>query len=88
VRFLPLPTVIHLLYVYVCITGMANGRQPCAEALYDFEAESDGEISFLEGDVIQLVSQVDENWYEGTAHGHTGYFPINYVKVLVALPSP
>ena len=70
------------------VAGMANGRQPCVEALYDFDAESDGEISFREGDVIQLVSQVDENWYEGTAHGRTGYFPISYVKVVVALPSP
>lgn len=68
---------------------MANGgRQPCAEALYDFEAENESEISFRERDIIQLVSQVDENWFEGSAHGRTGYFPINYVKVLVALPSP
>jgi len=67
---------------------MANGRQPCAEALYDFDAENDNEVSFHEGDVIELVSQVDENWFEGTVRGHTGYFPVNYVKVLVALPSP
>ena len=67
--------------------GPANSRQPCAEALYDFEAESDGEVGFREGDVIALISQVDENWFEGTVRGRTGYFPISYVKVLVALPS-
>jgi len=67
---------------------MANGRQPCAEALYDFEAENDSELSFREGDVIKLISQVDENWYEGTLRSQTGYFPISYVKVLVALPTP
>ena len=67
---------------------MVNGRQPCAEALYDFEAENDNEVGFHEGDIIELLSQVDENWYEGTVRGQTGYFPVNYVKVLVALPSP
>ena len=67
---------------------MANGRQPCAEALYDFEAENNSELSFREGDVIKLISQVDENWYEGTLRSQTGYFPISYVKVLVALPTP
>jgi len=72
----------------LCAAGVANGRQPCAEALYDFEAENDSEIGFREGDVIKLVSQVDENWFEGTVHGQTGYFPVNYVKVIVALSSP
>ena len=67
---------------------MTNGRQPCAEALYDFEAENDNEVSFHEGDVIKLISQVDENWFEGAVRGQSGYFPVNYVKVLVALPSP
>jgi len=72
----------------MCAAAMTNGKQPCAEALYDFEAENDSELSFQEGEIIKLVSQVDENWYEGTVRSRTGYFPINYVKVLVALPTP
>ena len=68
--------------------GMTNGKQPCAEALYDFEAENNSELSFQEGEIIKLISQVDENWYEGSLRSQTGYFPINYVKVLVALPTP
>ncbi|KAI1721784.1 BAR domain-containing protein [Ditylenchus destructor] len=55
------------------------------KAIYDFEAQNPGELEFKEGQVIDLISQIDENWYEGTVNGKSGFFPISYVQVTVPL---
>jgi endophilin-A len=59
--------------------------KPSCKAVYDFEAQNPGELEFKEGQTIDLISQVDENWYEGSVNGRTGFFPISYVQVVVPL---
>lgn len=54
----------------------------CVKALYDFEIENEGELGFREGDIIDLIARLDENWFEGQLRGQSGYFPCNYVEVI------
>lgn len=63
----------------------ATKAKPSCKASYDFEAQNPGELSFKEGQIIDLISKIDENWFEGSLNGKTGFFPISYVEVLVPL---
>lgn len=63
-----------------------RAAQPSCQALYDFEAENPGELSFKEGDTIMLKSKIDDNWYDGSIGGRSGYFPISYVTIINPLP--
>lgn len=58
---------------------------PSCQALYDFDAENEGELEFRRGDVIEITCRIDDNWLEGTCKGKFGYFPENFVQVLVQI---
>ncbi|KAF8167874.1 hypothetical protein B0H34DRAFT_779449 [Crassisporium funariophilum] len=51
-------------------------------ALYDFAAQTDGDLSFNAGDRIELVekTQSAEDWWTGRLNGAQGVFPGNYVQ--------
>ncbi|KAM4851550.1 sorbin and SH3 domain-containing protein 1 isoform 14-T14 [Thomomys bottae] len=55
-----------------------------AVAKYNFNGDTQVEMSFRKGERITLLRQVDENWYEGRIPGTSrqGIFPITYVDVL------
>ncbi|KAG8626243.1 hypothetical protein KVT40_005188 [Elsinoe batatas] len=52
-------------------------------ALYDYEAQAEGDLSFTTGDVIEIVhrTQNENEWWTGKVHGRQGQFPGNYVRL-------
>lgn len=52
------------------------------KVLYDYNADSDSELTIKEGDVLTIESE-DEGWYFGSnSQGSSGRFPSNYVQPL------
>eukprot|EP01088_Endostelium_zonatum_P000155 TRINITY_DN1025_c0_g1_i1.p1 TRINITY_DN1025_c0_g1~~TRINITY_DN1025_c0_g1_i1.p1 ORF type:complete len:509 (-),score=176.12 TRINITY_DN1025_c0_g1_i1:201-1727(-) len=59
---------------------MANRSAKRYEALYDYTANTPGDLSFTKGDIITVL-QTNGNWWKGQLEttGEVGLFPSNYV---------
>lgn len=61
----------------------AEGR-PVARALFDYTPQSEAELALATGDLIIVLQQPTEDWWEGEVHtrpGQIGLFPANYVRL-------
>ncbi|KAF8946030.1 hypothetical protein BGZ47_001468 [Haplosporangium gracile] len=61
-------------------------------ALYNFDATAEGELSLRKGDIVRIIDEIDEGWWEGElvdASGgrYEGMFPSNYVKEIEKPPA-
>ncbi|EED19667.1 BAR adaptor protein RVS167, putative [Talaromyces stipitatus ATCC 10500] len=62
---------------------LAKPNVETVTALYDYEAQAHGDLSFSAGDVIEIVQRTnnENEWWTGRLHGREGQFPGNYVKL-------
>ncbi|KAL4809921.1 BAR domain-containing protein [Aspergillus unguis] len=56
-------------------------------ALYDYEAQAHGDLSFSAGDVIEIVQRTDNQneWWSGRVDGREGQFPGKNPGVLIGI---
>lgn len=62
-----------------------------ARALYDYSARNEKELTFAQGDIVEVVEKTpDGNWWHGFHKGVSGYIPVSYVEIteLLAVPTP
>lgn len=77
--FMPLPIMLlfFLFHPSVCFV----------KALYDYEGQTDDELSFPEGAIIRILNkenQDDDGFWEGEFNGRVGVFPSVLVEELTA----
>ena len=51
-------------------------------ALYDYDADDPTSLSFRQGDVIQVITQLESGWWDGFINGVRGWFPSNYCQLV------
>ncbi|XP_044203296.1 sorbin and SH3 domain-containing protein 2-like isoform X5 [Thunnus albacares] len=71
--------VSHKQMTQLILFSLLHQNQP-ARAIYDFKAQTAKELTFKKGDAVNIIRQIDNNWYEGEHRGRVGIFPISYVE--------
>ncbi|KAE8280058.1 Neutrophil cytosol factor 2 [Larimichthys crocea] len=67
-----------------CIAKEQTDGKPQNEihlvALHSYESSNPEDLNFHEGDMITLLSRVNQDWFEGQCNGNTGIFPASFVE--------
>ncbi|SAM08772.1 hypothetical protein [Absidia glauca] len=60
----------------------AEPRLLCrARALYPYTANDGSNLSFEQGDLIEVLAQLPSGWWDGLCNRSRGWFPSNYVEI-------
>uniref|UniRef100_A0A672Q368 Osteoclast-stimulating factor 1 n=1 Tax=Sinocyclocheilus grahami TaxID=75366 RepID=A0A672Q368_SINGR len=68
-------------------SDLSNGeafRKRRCKAVFSYAPQNEDELELKIGDVIEVLGEVEEGWWEGTLSGKTGMFPSNFTKELLA----
>ena len=68
------------------MNGYQQAQPPAmfVRALYDYEADDRTSLSFRQGDIIQVITQLESGWWDGIHSGIRGWFPSNYCAVIAS----
>lgn len=67
----------------VPVKRLPSAQSQVVTALYDFDGQNAGDLSFREGDRITVIRKTEsvDDWWEGSLQGRKGSFPANYVQL-------
>lgn len=51
-------------------------------ALYNYDADDHTSLSFRQGDIIQVLTQLESGWWDGVINDVRGWFPSNYCAII------
>ncbi|XP_051939799.1 sorbin and SH3 domain-containing protein 2 [Hippocampus zosterae] len=82
-RATPDREVSHKQMTQLILFSLLHQKQP-ARAIYDFKAQTAKELTLKKGDAVNIIRQIDGNWYEGEHRGRVGIFPMAYVEKMTS----
>ncbi|XP_047620073.1 SH3 domain-containing kinase-binding protein 1 isoform X6 [Phacochoerus africanus] len=63
-------------------TKRGERRRRRCQVAFSYLPQNDDELELKVGDIIEVVGEVEEGWWEGVLNGKTGMFPSNFIKEL------
>ncbi|XP_039982275.1 SH3 domain-containing kinase-binding protein 1 isoform X2 [Xiphias gladius] len=64
-------------------------RKRRCKAAFSYVPQHEDELELKIGDIIEIIAEVEEGWWEGILNGKTGMFPCNFTKeILTESDSP
>ncbi|XP_019740299.1 SH3 domain-containing kinase-binding protein 1 isoform X1 [Hippocampus comes] len=58
-------------------------RKRRCKAAFSYAPQHEDELELKIGDVIEIVAEVEEGWWEGVLNGKSGMFPSNFTKEIL-----
>uniref|UniRef100_A0A669FAB0 ArfGAP with SH3 domain, ankyrin repeat and PH domain 1 n=1 Tax=Oreochromis niloticus TaxID=8128 RepID=A0A669FAB0_ORENI len=77
------PGLTELVLLFVSVQGKNKARR--VKTIYDCQADNDDELTFVEGEVIIVTGEEDQEWWIGHIEGdpeRKGVFPMSFVHIL------
>uniref|UniRef100_A0A674D6B8 Osteoclast-stimulating factor 1 n=1 Tax=Salmo trutta TaxID=8032 RepID=A0A674D6B8_SALTR len=62
-------------------------HQRRCKATFSYVPQNEDELELKIGDVIHILGEVEEGWWEGSLNGKTGMFPSNFTRELEDTPA-
>uniref|UniRef100_A0A673GUC8 SH3 domain-containing protein n=1 Tax=Sinocyclocheilus rhinocerous TaxID=307959 RepID=A0A673GUC8_9TELE len=70
------------LALWCSVTGGKSVPHEKVVALYSYDSSTPEDLDFKQGNVITVLSKVNDEWLEGQCNGKIGIFPSSFVKAL------
>ncbi|XP_033741607.1 SH3 domain-containing kinase-binding protein 1-like isoform X3 [Pecten maximus] len=57
-----------------------NAKRKRAKVVFSYEPENEDELKLEVGDIVDVLKQEEEGWWEGSLNGKVGMFPSNFAE--------
>ncbi|XP_052808566.1 SH3 domain-containing kinase-binding protein 1-like isoform X2 [Mya arenaria] len=60
----------------------SGAKKKRAKVVFSYEPEQEDELKLELGEVLDIIKQEEEGWWEGQLNGRQGMFPSNFVEII------
>ena len=77
---------VSIAYIVILETQVAKKRR--AKVTYSYSPDNEDELKLLPGQIVDVIEEIEEGWFEGSLNGKVGVFPSNFVEIVEETDEP